>query len=97
MQLSPDPFLAPKWPRDLAGLSFATNNLAQCPNCLSDHSPCSTNQLSVAGTIAVLSIHVTILENLASKSLTAMGNRLIDSVISFRRSISQLADRVDPT
>ena len=93
MQHLLDHCLGPKCPSDSEDPYSDIKNLAQCRSCPRDHSVYSTNRLSVAGTIAVLSIHVTILENLASKSLTAMGNRLIDSVITFHKNIWKLADR----
>ena len=97
MQLSPDPFLAPKWPRDLAGLSIVTKNWAPWPSCPRDHSLCSTKMPSAADIIAVLSIHATLLEDHAWKYLTRTAWPLTDSANLFQKSILKLAVRDDPT
>ena len=97
MQLSPDRFLGPKWPRDSEDQYTGIGNLPEWPSCPHGHSLCSTKMPSAADIGRLLLIHATLLADHAWNTSIRMANGLTDSAITFRKSIWKLADRDDPT
>ena len=93
MQHLLDHCLGPKCPNDSEDPYSDIKNLAQCQSCPRDHSVYSMRMPKKADIGRLLLTHAMLLEDHASKYLTAMENRLTANVISFRKNISRLADR----